>query len=151
MFHLVSRFFGFLTADPLRPREQLLVAQSLTTDVRRLFYEQCVEDQRHAVVVAERILDRPHLVESALMHDVGKTTITLGAFGRSFATLWAMTSLPIWGQWLTYIDHGPIGARLLERSGAGDLAVAFARYHPGEPPAGFDMTDWNALEGADRA
>jgi hypothetical protein len=151
MLHLIRRFFGFLTAKPLSPGDQVFVARWLIPDLQRLFYRQRVEDQRHAVTVAMRVGDRPHLIEAALMHDIGKTTIRLGAFSRSFATLWAFTSLPIWGEWLTYIDHGPIGATLLEQSGAGDLAIVFARYHPGTAPAGFNIGDWEALEQADAA
>jgi hypothetical protein len=151
MFHLARRLFGFLAATPLSPRDQVFVAESLSRDLQRLFYTQRVEDQRHAVIVATRVDDRPHLIESALMHDIGKSTTGLGALGRVFATLWALTSLPIWGEWRTYIDHGSIGADLLEREDAGALTVSFARYHPGEPPPGFDPNDWYRLEEADRA
>lgn len=151
MLHLVRRFLGFLTAKPLSPGEQSFVARSLTPDLQRLFYTQRFEDQRHAVIVATRVDDRPHLVEAALMHDIGKSTTGLGAFGRSFATLWARTSLPVWGEWRTYLEHGPIGADLLERAGASALTVAFARYHPDEPPRDFSPQEWYRLEEADRA
>jgi hypothetical protein len=151
MVHLVKRFFGFLTATRPGPEDQLFVSRSLHTDLLRLFYKQRVEDQRHALDVARRVQDRPHLIEAALMHDIGKTEIGLGAIGRSVATLWALTSLPIWGEWLLYIDHGPRGADLLEDAGAGDLALAFARHHPGPVPSGFDEADWHLLETADSA
>jgi hypothetical protein len=151
VLHLVNRFFGFLTATPPSPRDQLFVSESLTPTLRRLFYAQRIEDQRHAITVASRVKDRPHLIEAALMHDIGKTTIGLGAFGRAFATLWDLTYLPIWGEWLRYINHGPIGADLLEEHNATASVVAFARYHPGGPPSGFDTNDWYALEDADHA
>jgi hypothetical protein len=149
MLHLVKRFFGFLTATPLSPRDQLFVSRSLTPSLLHLFYTQRVEDQRHAITVATRVQGRRHLVEAALMHDIGKTTIGLGAFGRAAATLWGLTYLPIWGQWFRYINHGPIGAGLLEANNASAWAVSFARYHPGEPPSGFDARDWYSLERAD--
>lgn len=151
MIHLVKRFFGFLTATPPSPRDQLFVSQSLTPKLQRLFYTQRIEDQRHAVTVATRVKDRPHLVEAALMHDIGKSTVDLGAMGRSLATLWSTTSLPIWGQWIRYLNHGPIGAELLEANDARASTVSFARYHPGVPPTGFDSNDWYLLERADRA
>ena len=150
MLHLVNRFFGFLTATPPSPRDQLFVSRSLTPNLQRLFYTQRIEDQRHAITVAIRVKDRPHLVEAALMHDVGKATIGLGAFGRALATLWGLTYLPIWGQWLRYINHGPIGAELLEANNATASTVSFARYHPGVPPTGFDSNDWCLLERADQ-
>lgn len=151
MFHLVRRFFGFLTARPLGPAEQMLVCESIGPGLRGLFYTQRFEDQRHAFDVASRVAIHPDLIEAALMHDIGKTEINLGAIERSLATMWFMTSLPIWGEWLAYRDHGPIGAELLESHGAGALAVRFARYHPGEPPTSCDRAHWVALEQADHA
>lgn len=151
MLHLVRRFFGFLTARPLTPQEQIFINRVLTTDLQRLFYTQRVEDQRHALDVVSRVPDTPELVEAALMHDIGKTRIRLGAIGRALATMWFATSLPVWGQWLTYRDHGPIGADLLEANGGRALAVSFARYHPGEPPTPFDRSLWTSLAMADHA
>ncbi len=151
MLHLAQRFFGFLTAKPLSPSDQVFVATALTPGLLRLFYTQRREDQRHALDVAHRVETYPHLVEAALLHDIGKATMGLGAIGRSLATLWALTSLPLWGEWLTYIEHGRIGADMLENDGAGNLAVSFARHHPGEPPADWDTHDWNSLTEADHA
>lgn len=149
MLHLVRRFLGFLTARPLSPAEQLFVSNSISGDLRRLFYTQRLEDQRHAVDVASRVPNDPTLLEAALLHDIGKTRVHLGAIQRSLATMWSMTSLPIWGEWLSYRDHGPIGADLIEAHGAGTLAVSFTRYHPGEPPASCDRSHWISLERAD--
>ena len=151
MLHLVRRFLGFLTAKPLSPGEQSFVARSLTPDLQRLFFAQRIEDQRHAIDVASRVPDHTGVIEAALLHDIGKTTVHLGAVKRSLATIWVATSLPIWGEWLSYRDHGPIGAELLEEHGAGTLAVDFARYHPGAPPATHDPAQWIALEHADHA
>lgn len=151
MLHLVRRFFGFLTARPLSPIEQVFVNESINSELRELFYTQRMEDQRHAVDVASRVAGDPDVIEAALLHDIGKTQIRLGAVQRSLATLWFATSLPIWGDWLRYRDHGPIGATLLETHGAGTLAISFARYHPGEPQAPHDRDHWSSLEQADRA
>jgi len=151
MLHLAQRFFGFLTAKPLSPSDQVFVATALTPGLLRLFYSQRREDQRHALDVARRVETYPHLVEAALLHDIGKATIGLGAIGRSLATLWALTSLPLWGEWLIYTDHGRIGADMLENHGAGDLAVSFARHHPCEAPASWNRGDWTSLELADHA
>ena len=148
MAHLVRRFFGFITARPLTPSEQLWVSDALGAKLRRLFYEQQHQDQRHAVDVALRAGDG-RLREAALLHDVGKSASGLGAFARSLATLWSLTGLPVWGRWRTYLRHGELGAAMLERAGAGDLAVAFARHHPGPVPAGVDGGAWRALEAAD--
>jgi hypothetical protein len=34
---------------------------------------------------------------------------------------------------------------------ANDLAIAFTRNHPGQPPIGIDPIDWQLLEDADNA
>lgn len=140
-----------MTARPLSPSEQLFVNESINTDLQRLFYTQQFEDQRHAVDVASRVMNDADVIEAALLHDIGKTTIHLGAVERSLATMWFTTSLPLWGEWLSYRDHGPIGAVLLETQGAGALAVSFARHHPGKPPASCNRAHWIALEQADHA
>lgn len=149
MIHLVTRFFDFLRARPLSPAEQDEVASILSPRLRRLFYRQCAQDQRHALEVAMRVSDHPELLEAALLHDIGKSELRLGAVGRSCATLWGMTSLPVSGRWRTYLAHASVGADLLEQHGAGSDAVAFTRHHPGPPPDGFDPHAWAILERAD--
>jgi len=151
MIHLISRFFGFLGARPLRPTEQAQVASILSPSLCRLFYRQCFQDQRHAFEVARRVANRPELQEAALVHDIGKSSVSLGALGRSCATLWGSTSLPVWGQWRTYLEHASQGAELLERHGAGYSSIAFTRHHPGPPPEGFDPAGWAALTHADES
>lgn len=150
MLHLTKRFFGFLTAQALSPAEQIEISHMLDPALLRLFYLQRVEDQRHAFEVANRVAEHPDLIEAALLHDIGKTWVTLGAFGRVLATLWGFSSLPIWGQWRTYLEHGPIGAELLEEHGAGYFAIAFTRHHPGPRVNGFDPGAWSELSKADR-
>ena len=147
--HLVRRFFGFLTAQPLTPREQSAVHDALDPALHRLFFAQSIPDQRHAVQVAERAEGGSDRVEAALLHDVGKTGSSLGAFGRSFATVAGALNLPARRRWLTYLHHGAIGADMLQRAGASNLSVAFARSHPGPVPDGIDPDDWHALAEAD--
>lgn len=149
MLHLVRRFFGFLTAAPLTPHEQRIVADALRPEVAALFFAQRSEDQRHAYGVADGFRGEPDLLEAALTHDVGKATSDLGAVGRSFATLGGTTGLPIPARWRAYLAHGGIGADALERAGAGPLAVSFARHHPGPVPASVDPGAWRRLSEAD--
>jgi len=149
MLHLARRFFGFLTADALTPAEQIMIGEMLTVPLQRLFYLQRSEDQRHALDVAKRVVHLPECLEAALLHDVGKTKVDLGAFGRASATLWSYTPLPITGRWRTYLEHGRVGAELLTKHGAGAFAVSFARLHPGPPPDGFDTSLWARLAEAD--
>ncbi len=149
MLHLVRRFFGFLVAAPLTPSEQRIVSDALAAPVARLFFTQRPEDQRHAFEVARPFRDDPDLFEAALTHDVGKTVGNLGALARSAATIGAALRLPLPERWRTYLDHGPLGADALAEAGAGALAVAFARHHPGSPPDGVDPDAWHQLEESD--
>jgi hypothetical protein len=149
--HLVHRFFGFLSARPLGPREQMDVSSVLPVPLHGLFYAQSPEDQRHAYEVASRVGDRPDLVVAALMHDVGKSVTRLGAISRSAATAWGWTGLPVWGRWRTYLRHGSIGASMLADAGAPTLAITFAERHPGPVPTDVDADDWWVLATADEA
>ena len=148
--HLIRRFFGFVTARPLSPSEQRFVAANLSPELAALFFSQPSQDQRHALEVAARTGD-PDLLEAALLHDVGKAQSGLGALGRSLATLWGATGLPVWGRWRVYLAHGRIGADRLQAHGAMPLTVHFARHHPGRVPDGIDPRSWEALAAADDA
>jgi hypothetical protein len=151
--HLVRRFFGFLTARSLSPREQSEARALLTPPEALLFFRQRPQDQRHALDVARRVLEaRPGdrtAANAALLHDVGKIDGSPGAVGRSLATVLAGLGVPLRGSYLRYREHAGRGAALLETAGAGPLAVAFARHHPGGPPDGVDASQWRALLGAD--
>jgi hypothetical protein len=151
--HLARRFFGFLLARPLSPREQSEVAGLLETRLAALFFSQQTGDQRHALDVAHRVLAvRPGeraIAVAALLHDVGKRRCGLGAVRRAAATLAAALHLPVGERMRRYLDHGPLGAADLEAAGADPLTVAFAREHPAGPPPGFDRADWDVLLAAD--
>jgi hypothetical protein len=120
-----------------------------------MFWEQSSQDQRHGLVVARRVLedlpgDRSAAV-AALLHDVGKRGIGLGAVHRSVATVMSGLRLPLRGSYRIYRNHGSIGADALAAAGAEDLTVAFARHHPGPPPPEVDPVRWRVLLDADHA
>jgi hypothetical protein len=119
-----------------------------------LFFSQSSPDQRHAMTVARRFRKaRPGDVSghrAALLHDVGKAASSVGAVGRSLATVADSLSVPIPASWRTYRDHGPVGADALEAAGADGLTVAFARFHPQRAaPESIDAVVWQALLDAD--
>lgn len=147
--HLIRRFFDFLTAQPLTPLEQEHVRDLLAPDLARVFFSQRSEDQRHALEVQRRVGDAHPIAEAALLHDIGKSRSNIGAIPRSLATLCGGLGLPTPQPWTRYLDHGPHGAEMLEMLQASDLAIAFARAHPGPPPTGIDSEAWHILEEAD--
>ncbi|HEX9642516.1 MAG TPA: HD domain-containing protein [Acidimicrobiia bacterium] len=153
--HLVRRFFGYLRARPLAPREQHEVRDALGDGLAPLFFAQHPADQRHGVEMAARVAaalpQRDDAFVAALVHDVGKVAAGLGPVRRSLATLLDLLHVPMPVRYRRYRDHGAVGAELLDAAGAPPLAVAFARDHPGVVPEGVDPLAWDVLEAADRA
>jgi hypothetical protein len=151
---LARRFFEVLRARPLTPAEQAEVAGWLLGRERELFWEQAVADQRHAYEVARRTRDRlgPDQIatRAALLHDVGKRHVRIGAVGRTLATVAGAARLPLTERWRRYRDHEARGAADLEAIGADPLVVAFAR-RPDSPPEGVEAARWEALVAADDA
>lgn len=153
--HLARRFFGVLRAAPLRPGEQARIAGWLHPSEAKLFWDQAPADQRHAFDVAMTVATaRPgdaELVKAALLHDVGKRHVRLGAFGRSLATLMEMARLPLPARYRRYREHGALGAEDLVGIGLSGIIVEFARRHPGPAPHGVEPSRWQALLAADNA
>jgi len=152
--HLARRFFEVLWVRPLTLSEQAEVAGWLSGRAQELFWEQAAADQRHAYEVALRTRERlgpdPAATRAALLHDVGKRHVRLGAVSRTLATLAGATRMPMPGTWRRYQDHGALGAADLEAIGEAPLVVAFAR-RPYAPPEGIDGARWDALVAADDA
>jgi putative nucleotidyltransferase with HDIG domain len=145
----VRRFFGFIAARPLTPREQSEIAGLLDPGESALFFEQQMQDQRHALIVARRVLRRRpgdrQAARAALLHDVGKIDIRMGAPARSLATVLDLAGLPLRGRWQRYRRHAALGAEMLEEAGSHPLVVEFARRHPGPVPEGLDAEAWDVL------
>lgn len=148
LVHLVKRFTGYVRAKPLQPHERDEVAGLLPSELADLFFSMQPEDQRHALDVYRRA-DSQDLAQAALLHDVGKSISRIGPISRSLATVADALHLPVKGGWRLYLDHGAIGADLLEVAGADDLAVEFTRNHPGPVPHGTDPDAWHRLTNAD--
>ncbi len=141
-----------LRPRPLTPVEQLDAARHLRTAEYELFWRQAPADQRHAYETMRRAsLESPDptVLRAALLHDVGKATVELGAVRRSLATVLDALGLPMTSRMRSYRDHGPRGAGLLAAAGAEPLVVAFAARHPDADPGEFDPAMWSALLDAD--
>ena len=155
LLHLARRFFGVLRLRPLLPAEQTEAARLLRPEERALFWRQAAADQRHALECARAVLERApgrlDLARAAVLHDVGKGTVRLGAGGRVLATGLSLLHLPTPGRLGAYLAHGPRGANELAAAGAEPLVVAYARHHHGARPPAVPAEDWDLLEAADRA
>jgi hypothetical protein len=153
--HLARRFFRALRARYPGFDDQLFVAGLLSVEEAALFWSQPVQDLDHAVAAAQRVLQarpgRHDLARAALLHDVGKIEAGLGVLGRSVATVLAALRLPLGSRMRAYIDHGVIGARMLDVIGVGGMPQTYTRHHTSSaPPSGMDPDDWDALVTADR-
>ena len=152
--HLSRRMRGSLGARPLTPREETEVAALLPEySLARLFWDQPVMDQRHALESARAVLaGRPGdraLARVALLHDVGKRHARLGVPGRVIATVLAMLRLPAPGRLGRYLDHARLGAEDLAGAEADPHVIAYARHQDGDRPVEFDADSWRALKAAD--
>lgn len=151
--HLVRRFFGTILAQPLSPAEQRLVADRLGTAAARLFWAQSAADQRHAFETMRRVAIHTTdavVLRTALLHDVGKAHTTLGAVGRSLATVLDAVGAPLLPAMAAYRDHGRLGAEALARIGADPLTIDFARRHPDPDPGAQSPAAWAVLLEADQ-
>lgn len=148
MFHLARRFIGYVTSKPPTAAELATVRSQLGAGFFDLFAMMSPQDQRHAIQVAARVGDDT-LLEAALLHDIGKSVAHVGPVGRSCATIAGALSISVSGSWDLYLDHGAIGASMLETAGAEEITIAFARFHPGPPPPGVSPRQWRALGDAD--
>lgn len=119
--HLVRRFAGSLSK---RLPDDALAARHLDAAELALWRRFGPADQRHSLLVAERLLaahpDAPrHEIAAALLHDIGKLDAGLGTFGRVVATL-----APIGDRARRYRDHERIGAAMLRSVGSDERTVA---------------------------
>jgi len=148
-WHLARRFFEALVAKPLTDAQREEVRSLLRSDGEAtLFFAQPSADQQHGLAAARRA--PAALRRAALLHDVGKQASGLGVWGRSLASAGAKFHIPVKGRLARYLDHGPIGAELLEREGVERLVVDYARYHHSRRPASVPLEDWALLVEADR-
>ncbi|MEO5975146.1 MAG: hypothetical protein ABIQ38_08110 [Ilumatobacteraceae bacterium] len=131
MLHLVKRFFGSLTSDPLNEREISWVKEELTSDEFDLWNTQAVTDQRHSFDIAMRfIVLRPQgsqeEIAGALLHDIGKIEAGLGTIARVVATI-----LPLPTQKFTaYRQHQRRGAQLVKSIGCSSTTIALVAGYP---------------------
>lgn len=148
-WHLARRFLEVLMARPL-PGDLRTEASALLRpgEEERLFFDQPAADQRHGLAAARLVTGE--LRRAALLHDVGKQRAGLGVWGRSVASALAKLHVPVRGRLATYLDHGPLGAEMLEALGAELLVVEFARHHHHARPSTIGASDWDKLLRADR-
>ena len=121
--HLVRRFFEMGRPVTSEDADGTYATEWLTADEVRLWRLMDSRDRRHSVEVTRRFLAAfPSAtrdeVAGALLHDVGKSAVHLGRFGRSVATIWPVTRAMI-----IYRDHERLGGRMVAEIGASQRTI----------------------------
>jgi len=132
--HLARRFLANVAPAPLSAEEVGTLRRILSAPEAALFFAQDRRDQRHgyrsAATATELVAGtgprHAEPVRAATLHDVGKTAAGLGLAGRVWAGLCLLCGplLPRSRRVALYLDHGELGARLLEGVGSSPVVVA---------------------------
>lgn len=135
--HLAGRFVESLSNAPPDPEHERWLLGLLNPGETALYSAMSVADRRHAVECGREALrllgDRatPVLIVASALHDVGKTEVGLGTFGRVVAT--ALTEVWPIGRVNAYAKHNQLGAIRLIEAGSAPEVVAWAREHHRSP------------------
>ncbi len=155
--HRVSRFFASVIGSAPSAEDTEWAEGWLSDHEAVCFRRMSSADRRHAVGVARAVdahldrdgsdddADRGWVMAAALLHDVGKSVVGLGTYGRAVATLsgwigghdmaasWADTR-GFTRKVGLYLQYPELGADLLRVAGSDDRVVAWAaeHHHPEE-------------------
>jgi hypothetical protein len=137
----VGQFVAHVRAR-VSPSEEALARRILPPTAEELFAAMPVADRRHALDVAQRLLDAGHddvdLLAAALLHDAAKgrrmrlwhrvAGVLLEAVVPRALRRLADPDPASWRHpFHLYLHHGPMSAQLAERAGCSRRAAAFMR------------------------
>ncbi|MCB8979055.1 MAG: HD domain-containing protein [Ardenticatenaceae bacterium] len=139
------QFWQILTAVPLEPAARAEVTAILSAQELALFDRFSFNDQWHSYRVMKMLRDaghtQPSLLVAALLHDVGKTKLSLSIWQRSLIVL-ASILLPrqtaVWGQgeavgwkrpFVVKAQHPAWSAEMATAAGSQSQAIELMRRH----------------------
>ena len=154
------QFWQIVTAVPLEPAMRAEVATILSVPELALFDRFSLNDQWHSYRVMKMLQaaghTQPPLLVAALLHDVGKTKLSLSIWQRSLIVLVSLL-LPrqtaVWGQgeavgwkrpFVVKAQHPAWSAEMAAAAGSLSQAVALMRRHQ-DPIAPHDTSEEAAL------
>ena len=150
MIYRAQQLWWALRAKRLTSGERAEIAHHLARPELELFERFSWSDQAHALRVLRLLQkeghDDPDLLTAALLHDIGKTELTISVVDRCVIVLgsillpnraeqWGMTAEPPyrWSKpFVLKMRHAEWGAVLAEEVGSSPLAVQLIRRHQDE-------------------
>lgn len=141
----VRQLWRAVTAKELSPSERAEIQAALSPAEYQLFLSYEMTDQRHCYGVMTTLREHeagdPDLLAAALLHDIGKTQVTLSSVDRIVGTLAERSwqgSLDRWGHdapqgwhrpFAVRAQHAEWGAALAEGVGSRPRVVELIRRH----------------------
>lgn len=164
----VGQFWQMLTAEPLPAGVHRQVAAALPPAQLDLFDRFSANDQWHSYRVYQMLREtgreHPDLLTAALLHDVGKTRVSIGILERSLVVAMSLIwpeRVRAWGSgaatgwkrpFAVKVQHPAWGAEMAAAAGANPLAVSLIRRHQDPlppPPHGLEDRLLGYLQRAD--
>ncbi len=150
------QFWQIVTAVPLEPSARAEVAAILSPSELSLFERFALNDQWHSYRVMKMLREaghnQPALLVAALLHDIGKTKLTLSIWERSLIVL-ASILLPrqtaVWGQgdavgwkrpFVVKMQHPAWSAEMATAAGSDAQAIELMQRHQ-DPIAPDDQSE----------
>ena len=150
VFYRLGQFWRIVTAVPLSPLARQEVRATLSDAEYALFGRYALSDQWHSYRVYRMLCEagytHPDLLTAALLHDVGKTRVSLTVWHRTWIVLGQLfwpSKLATWGEgeargwkrpFVVKAQHPEWGAEMAAAVGSRALAVALIRQHQDRVP-----------------
>jgi hypothetical protein len=150
-WYRIQQFWQIVTARPLTPDGQTAVNHTLTAPGQReLFQKLSLSDQWHSLRVMQTLQAAGHndrrLLMAALLHDVGKTKLSLTLWDRTLIVLFSFLwpgKVAEWGEgdgrdwrrpFVVKARHPEWSAEMAAAAGCSPLSVSLMRRHQDKLP-----------------
>lgn len=144
-YRLWQMWLNLTVKEPLNEAERTDIASLLSAAEEALFFRFTARDQQHSYLVYRTLKEaghtQPQLLIAALLHDIGKTKLSVTVWDRTFPVVVEMV-LPKWAaQWgsgepkgwrksfCIRQQHAAWGAEMANNAGTHPLAVSLIARH----------------------
>lgn len=157
-----QQFIRAVATRKLSPDAWGVIEAVLSPAELALFHRQAAVDRVHCFRVLETLQEAgetdPHLLEAALLHDVGKSRLrptlwdrVAGSFGDRFfpgrVQAWAEGGNDAWRRpFVIRWRHADWGAQMTHKAGSHPTTVRLIRYHQSDPASLTDYRERRLLQ-----